>query len=159
MQKRREKETLAYVNPLLFPKLSFFFPLCKMANYFSNHSTSRFLANNTNTSPTSQPQTQMTTPTPRDVPPRRMSSKHFSTTVNTSQPVASNLKDAATASTPSSATSTQVHPLRITYVRILSRVNDCRALEHLYYYCLLDGSFGFVNNVHRVIKMLIMKRA
>lgn len=128
-----------------------------MANYFSNHSTSRFLANNTSTP--SQPQTQTTTPTPSAAPSRRMSSKHFSTTVNTSQPVAS--KDAATASTPSSATSTQVHPLRITYVRILSRVNDCRALEHLYYYyfCLLDGSFGFVNNVRRVIRMLIMKKA
>ena len=126
MQKKKEnlKETQAYVNPILFFNL--FFPLCKMSNYFSNHSTSRFLANNTST--TSQPQTQTTTPTPSTVPSRRMSSKHFSTTVNTSQPVAS--KDVATASTPSSATSTQVHPLRITYVRILSRVNDCSALEH-----------------------------
>ena len=101
-----------------------------MANYFSNHSTSRFLANNTSTP--SQPQPQTTAPTPTTVPSRRMSSKHFSTTVNTSQPMAS--KDAAAVSTPSSATSTQVHPLRITYVRILSRVNDCRALEHFYYY-------------------------
>ena len=126
-----------------------------MANYFSNHSTSRFLANNTST--TSQPQPQTATPTPSAVPSRRMSSKHFSTTVNTSQPMAS--KDAAIASTPSSATSTQVHPLRITYVRILSRVNNCRTLEHFYFnFCRLDGSFGFVNNVLRVTRMLIMKK-
>ena len=94
-----------------------------MANYFSNHSTSRFLANNTSTT-TTQPQT---TSNPHSRP-RISSSKHFSTTVNTSQPVAS--KDTATTSTPSSAISTQVHPLRITYVRILSCVNDRRPLEH-----------------------------
>jgi hypothetical protein len=54
-----------------------------------------------------------------------------STTVNsTSQPMI--FKDTATASVLSSATSSQVHPLRITYVHILSRVNDCRALEQFY---------------------------
>src|SRR5882757_8285212 len=112
-----------------------------MANYFSNHSTSRFLSNNASTTTQSQTTTQ-TAPTSNAAPSRRISSsKHFSTTVNTSQLVAS--KDAATTSTPSSATSTQVHPLRITYVRILSRVNYCRALEHICSFCLLDGSFGF----------------
>ncbi|KAF8817496.1 translation initiation factor eIF4e [Phlegmacium glaucopus] len=86
-----------------------------MANYFSNHSTSRFLANNTST--TTQPQTTSHPVPTSNAPPSRAripSSKHFSTTVNTSQLVAS--KDPATASTPSSATSTQVHPLRITWV-------------------------------------------
>jgi len=86
-----------------------------MANYFSNHSTSRFLANNTSTTTQPQPTTQAVPTLNNAAHSRRFSSsKHFSTTVNTSQPVA--CKDAATACTPSSATSTQVHPLRITWV-------------------------------------------
>ncbi|KAF8967685.1 translation initiation factor eIF 4e-like domain-containing protein [Flammula alnicola] len=95
-----------------------------MANYFSNHSSSRFLANSSQTATTTtatQPTaaTAAATSQPAPLPPtaprsRIPSSKHFSTTVNTSQPAAS--KDPAATSTPPSATATQVHPLRNTWV-------------------------------------------
>lgn len=53
----------------------------------------------------------------------------FSTTVNTtSQPMA--FEDAATTSMPSSATSTQVHPLGIMYIHILSVLTK---LEQFYF--------------------------
>ncbi|KAF8909327.1 eukaryotic translation initiation factor 4E class II [Gymnopilus junonius] len=90
-----------------------------MANYFSNHAASRFLANNSqttttttsNTTSATQPASQSTGSVPR---PRISTSKHFSTTVNTFQPTAS--KDSTASSTPSPATATQVHPLRNTWV-------------------------------------------
>ncbi|PPR03195.1 hypothetical protein CVT26_008043 [Gymnopilus dilepis] len=90
-----------------------------MANYFSNHSASRFLSNSSQTTtattanapPVSQPPSQSAGAAQR---PRITTSKHFSTTVNTTQPIAS--KDSTAASTPSSTTSIQVHPLRNTWV-------------------------------------------
>ncbi|KAF8159607.1 translation initiation factor eIF 4e-like domain-containing protein [Crassisporium funariophilum] len=91
-----------------------------MATYFSNHSASRFLANSAQPSASTtqlQPQpTAQAAPPPNPGPPRSRipSSKHFSTTVNTSQPAAS--KDSATNISPSSTTNTQVHPLRNTWV-------------------------------------------
>ncbi|KAF9480508.1 eukaryotic translation initiation factor 4E [Pholiota conissans] len=89
-----------------------------MANYFSNHSASRFLANSANTAQTTAsnaPPANAPAPTNNGPPrPRIPSSKHFSTTVATTTPAAS--KDVATSSSPASATATQVHPLRNTWV-------------------------------------------
>ncbi|KAF4611192.1 hypothetical protein D9613_006900 [Agrocybe pediades] len=91
-----------------------------MANYFSNHSASRFLANSSQTTTTTTPahtsQGSLSQPaTPSSTPVRpRIPSKHFSTTVTTTQPSAT--KDSTVSSTPSSATATQVHPLRNTWV-------------------------------------------
>jgi len=86
-----------------------------MANYFSNHSASRFLSNSSQTS-TASAASQATHPSTGATAPRSRvpSSKHFSTTVNTSQPAAS--KDSAGSSTPSPAAVTRVHPLRNTWV-------------------------------------------
>ncbi|KIM44550.1 hypothetical protein M413DRAFT_56901, partial [Hebeloma cylindrosporum] len=58
--------------------------------------------------------TTQSTPVQQPSRTRIPSSKHFSTTVNTSQPAVS--KDSTASSTPSSATVTQVHPLRNTWV-------------------------------------------
>jgi len=91
--------------------ISLFHP--NMANYFSNHSASRFLANSTPTTTTAQPATQQ--PTAPSIKARVPSSKHFSTTVSTTQ-----IADTAAASTPASAVVAQVHPLRNTYVRTIS---------------------------------------
>ncbi|KAF9531713.1 eukaryotic translation initiation factor 4E class II [Crepidotus variabilis] len=86
-----------------------------MSNYFSNHSASRFLANSSNGSvnppaaPPVLPQGNGAGGTAAQVP-RRIPSKHFSTTVATSQ------ADVTATSTPSSVTSVHVHPLRNTWV-------------------------------------------
>jgi len=134
--------SVAYIIPFIF-----FSSL--MANYFSNHSASRFLANNSHASSTATATQPMTPAQPSPGPrPRIPSSKHFSTTVNTSQPALS--KDSAASSTPSSATAMQVHPLRNTYVRIHSRVNH-HILFKLAFFS--DGYFGFDNNVHQAIKL------
>ncbi|KAJ3517755.1 hypothetical protein NLJ89_g309 [Agrocybe chaxingu] len=86
-----------------------------MASYFSNHSASRFLANSAQTA-SATTAAQTTAPanqqTPAATAPRpRIPSKHFSTTVATGTPT-----DAAAASTPTSATTIQVHPLRNTWI-------------------------------------------
>jgi len=141
-----------YVTSCIFISTLHFSLIKIMANYFSNHSASRFLANSSHASSTATAthstaaasQAAQPSPGPRRIP----SSKHFSTTVNTSQPAVS--KDSAASSTPSSATTMQVHPLRNTYVRIYSRVND-RILFKLAFFS--DGYFGFGNNAHQVIKL------
>ena len=111
-----EEEVRGLCNPAFLFSIS-----PPMANYFSNHSSSRFLANSaqTTTTTTTTSHSAAAPISPAVVPrPRIPSSKHFSTTVVTTQPTAS--KDATASSTPSSTTATQVHPLRNTYVRILS---------------------------------------
>jgi hypothetical protein len=153
MEVHAEGRSVAYVTPFIFIFDSSLFAHKIMANYFSNHSASRFLANSSHASSTATAtqsstaasQTAQPSPGPR---PRIPSSKHFSTTVNTSQPTVS--KDSTASSTPSSATAIQVHPLRNTYVRIHSRVDD-RILFKLAFFS--DGYSGFGNNARQVIKL------
>ncbi|KAF5316040.1 hypothetical protein D9619_006358 [Psilocybe cf. subviscida] len=112
-----------------------------MANYFSNHSGSRFLANssqNTAAGTQNASAAAATSPLPNPSPatpirPARVpSSKHFSTTLATPQLAAAAGKDpatpapptaaavaaaaAASASTTIASASAQVHPLRNTWV-------------------------------------------
>ncbi|PPQ62869.1 hypothetical protein CVT24_006267 [Panaeolus cyanescens] len=78
-----------------------------MANYFSNHSNSRFLLNST----------QVNALSSNSNPSRsRIPSKHFSTTLNTTSPTISSKDSSSTSSTPPSAAAPQVHPLRNTWV-------------------------------------------
>ncbi len=86
-----------------------------MANYFSNHSQSRFLANSS--SPTTTQQAQQPPP-PRS---RLPTSKHFSTSVTTNSVSERSVsKEKVTSSNGSSVNgSASVHPLRNTYVRNL----------------------------------------
>ncbi|KAG6828916.1 hypothetical protein H0H92_006302 [Tricholoma furcatifolium] len=81
-----------------------------MANYFSNHSQSRFLANS---SSASQPQSINTTPQPTAARPRLPSSKHFSTTVSTAVTAERSKESSSITSSPSTPS---VHPLRNTWV-------------------------------------------
>ncbi|TFK39952.1 translation initiation factor eIF 4e-like domain-containing protein [Crucibulum laeve] len=91
-----------------------------MAGYFSNHSSSRFLANSTAPShPSSSPAAApVHNPGPASLPRSRMpSSKHFSTTVSTTAAVERpNSKEAPSPSTASSNGAVGVHPLRNTWV-------------------------------------------
>jgi translation initiation factor 4E len=114
-----------------------------MANYFSNHSQSRFLANSTTTSQqNSGPSQSPATPT---TPRSRLPSKHFSTTVSTAVSSERSKENSPSTTSPNAVA---VHPLRNTYVRILFRVNQSLALE-----LCTDGYSGFVNNVHLGIKL------
>ncbi|KAK0467216.1 eukaryotic translation initiation factor 4E class II [Desarmillaria tabescens] len=83
-----------------------------MANYFSNHSQSRFLANSSSPTATQQPQQQQ--------PPRSRlpTSKHFSTSVATNSVSERSVsKEKVTSSNGSSVNgSASVHPLRNTWV-------------------------------------------
>ncbi|PBK99654.1 translation initiation factor eIF4e [Armillaria gallica] len=83
-----------------------------MANYFSNHSQSRFLANSS--SPTTTQQAQQPPP-PRS---RLPTSKHFSTSVTTNSVSERSVsKEKVTSSNGSSVNgSANVHPLRNTWV-------------------------------------------
>ncbi|KAG7443584.1 eukaryotic translation initiation factor 4E [Guyanagaster necrorhizus] len=83
-----------------------------MANYFSNHSQSRFLANSSSPTTSQQPQQQ---PPPRS---RLPTSKHFSTSVSTNSVSEHSVsKEKAISSNGSSVNvSVSVHPLRNTWV-------------------------------------------
>ncbi|CCM02558.1 uncharacterized protein FIBRA_04661 [Fibroporia radiculosa] len=82
-----------------------------MAGYFSNHSQSRFLANSTpNTSTT---QTQTTANPPSATRPRAPSSKHFSTTLSGDEKIQNKDKPSANGSPNGSPL---VHPLRHTWI-------------------------------------------
>ncbi|KAG6891253.1 hypothetical protein C0995_008505 [Termitomyces sp. Mi166 len=80
-----------------------------MANYFSNHSQSRFLANST---PSQSQSTTSQQPNSQPSVPRPPSSKHFSTSVSTTTGERS--KESSTSGT--SPRSTAVHPLRNTWI-------------------------------------------
>jgi len=88
-----------------------------MANYFSNHSQSRFLANSTTITPPSSGPSQTpntpSTPTFAASRSRLPSSKHFSTTVSTT--VSSERSKESSPSTTAS-NGAAVHPLRNTWV-------------------------------------------
>ncbi|KAG5647431.1 hypothetical protein DXG03_009361 [Asterophora parasitica] len=83
-----------------------------MANYFSNHSQSRFLANSAPANPVSPATTHA--PALQTTPRLRLpSSKHFSTSISTT------ITAERSKESPSSTTSpngTAVHPLRNTWV-------------------------------------------
>ncbi|KAF9453610.1 eukaryotic translation initiation factor 4E class II [Macrolepiota fuliginosa MF-IS2] len=90
-----------------------------MASYFnSNHTTSRFLANNQNSVSVSAPAQSAAAPSPAAIPVRSRapSSKHFSTSVN--PPPAADRAATGTASAPSAGNGSvpAVHPLRNTWV-------------------------------------------
>lgn len=85
-----------------------------MANYFSNHSQSRFLANSSsasqlNTTPSST-LTQTQTAAPRS---RLPSSKHFSTSVSTTISAERSKESSPNSASPNG---TAVHPLRNTWI-------------------------------------------
>ncbi|KAG6852802.1 hypothetical protein C0991_009078 [Blastosporella zonata] len=88
-----------------------------MANYFSNHSKSRFLANSPSTTQT-QPANPSQAPNSQ-ARSRLPSSKHFSTSVSTAVAAERSKESSPSTTSPSS---TAVHPLRNTYVRTLRRV-------------------------------------
>ena len=127
------------------PSYRFLFSTTTM--YFSNHSqSSRFLAAppQQSTQPTAAPAATTTAP--------RSSSKLFSTSVSAVE------RSKSTDSTSPSSSATGVvgvHPLRNTYVRSLTRVADVSFFNLTF---LTVGSFGFDNNVHRAIKLLVTKR-
>ncbi|KAF9462916.1 translation initiation factor eIF4e [Collybia nuda] len=90
-----------------------------MANYFSNHSQSRFLANSTGTTQTTVTSQALNTPNPASsttLRSRLPSSKHFSTIVSTTI-TAERSKETSPSTTSSNGAA--VHPLRNTYVRTL----------------------------------------
>ncbi|KAG5732670.1 Eukaryotic translation initiation factor 4E type 2 [Termitomyces sp. T112] len=80
-----------------------------MANYFSNHSQSRFLANSASSPPTSQ-QTNSQSAAPRS---RLPSSKHFSTSVSTAATAERSKESSPNNTSPKSIA---VHPLRNTWI-------------------------------------------
>lgn len=93
-----------------------------MAGYFSNHSQSRFLANSNAASQTATATAHApAAPSGGTAPrPRVPSSKHFSTFVSTSSAdEKAQGKDKATGNGASNGTAS-VHPLRNTYVRMLT---------------------------------------
>ncbi len=143
-------------------------------SYFSNHSASRFLTNSSQTANTTTTNIQTSgsggerTP-PSATPaaagqknPRRVPSKHFSTTVNPAQTAAS--KDTTNSSPLSSVGTINVHPLRNTYVRnyfvlkIVFRLTFvfCCVVEIFFFISV--GYFGFDNNVLLEIKFQTMKK-
>lgn len=106
-----------------------------MAGYFSNHSNqSRFLASSTS-SQSATTTTQAPTPSnsnPTGPPRSRLpSSKHFSTSLLTSNEEHPKPQEKYSSKSPSSTNGAEVHPLRNTYVRnLLRRVKDIRVLTN-----------------------------
>jgi len=84
-----------------------------MANYFSNHSQSRFLANSSSNQGNSGTQTQSPNTQPTAPRSRLPASKHFSTSVSTTV-TAERSKETPPNTTPPNGTS--VHPLKTTWV-------------------------------------------
>ncbi|KAG6910218.1 hypothetical protein DXG01_012353 [Tephrocybe rancida] len=100
-----------------------------MANYFSNHSQSRFLANSSATTQTQTANTTSQAPSSQPATPRSRlpSSKHFSTSVSTVVAADRSKESSPNSTSPST---TAVHPLRNTYVRTLRRVKPALVLNY-----------------------------
>ncbi|KAF5373303.1 hypothetical protein D9615_007480 [Tricholomella constricta] len=86
-----------------------------MANYFSNHSQSRFLANSAPTNLGNPATTSVQSSHPQPTPPRSRlpSSKHFSTSVSTTIAAERSKESFPNTTSPNG---TAVHPLRNTWV-------------------------------------------
>ena len=106
-----------------------------MANYFSNHSQSRFLANSAttnqaNSAANSQAHNSPSTPTSAVASRSRLpSSKHFSTTVNTTLSSERSKESSPGTSSPNALA---VHPLRNTYVRTLFCVDPVLGIQFMH---------------------------
>jgi hypothetical protein len=138
-------------------------------SYFSNHSASRFLTNSSQTANTTTSNIQTSgsgeertppsaTPAAGQQNPRRVPSKHFSTTVNLAQTAAS--KDTTNSSPLSSVGAINVHPLRHTYVRnyFMLKIVFRLTFVELFHFISV-GYFGFDNNVLLEIRSQTMKKA